>query len=169
MHILYKQENCIVRIEGDKEGICSHLRKRERFLVDCLGVRMVLIRVRNVGANSLQRNSLIRKASCRPYRGLKCRRRGSLSTSIILMILLVSLVETCESFRQEPVASPNRSTRSATLSSQKNLVEDVQEGETSRLQRLLPSAWRNKNMLAVGKLSNRYVLFDAVALTVARQ
>lgn len=105
------------------------------------------LHLRNFGANSLRCNNLIRKSPCR---GLNGRRRRSWGNQIciylMLMIVLVSLAGRCESFRQDPVASPNRSTRS-TLPSQKNLVDDMQEeGKTSRLQRLLPSAWRNKNM-----------------------
>jgi hypothetical protein len=102
---------------------------------------------RQVGANSLRQSSasVITEAPCNRF---ECRRRRSLGYHhciyLIFVVLLASFVVTCESFRQEPVASP-RSTRRV-LSSQKNLVDDVQEGETSTLQRLLPSAWRYKNM-----------------------
>ena len=63
----------------------------------------------------------------------------------IFLLVFTSLMGTCVAFRQDPPMSPTRVNRSS-LQSQKNLVDDVQEGETSRLQRLLPSAWRNKNM-----------------------
>lgn len=69
-------------------------------------------------------------------------RRACVSFMLVLLALHLSAVT---AFRQEPVASPARPTKN-TLESQKNLIDDVQDGETSRLQRLIPSAWRNKNM-----------------------
>ena len=66
--------------------------------------------------------------------------------SYLFAILFVTPL--CFAFRQDPIASGShtRSNRNNLLGSQTNLVDDVQDGETSRLQRLLPSAWRNKNM-----------------------
>jgi hypothetical protein len=96
----------------------------------------------SVGVDSLKIGSNHIMAPMEGSRSVRCRRSSRLVTYIAVLLLMIP---PCVAFRQDLIFGI-RSNRNNLLQSQKNLIDDVQEGETSRLQRLLPSAWRNKNM-----------------------
>jgi len=103
-----------------------------------------------IGANSLRHDSAAALGASEGTEAAYSRRRRTSGHprlgSLVFVVVLACLTGACAAFRHDPVTSPTRASSRNTLQSQKNLIDDVQEGETSRLQRLLPSAWRNKNM-----------------------